>query len=228
MCRVFITPFEFQQFLATSPQVWGIIDLGGQRSPYFNQKVKFGSKALTSLTSLTSVMPRENDKSLLPGINQAQIRGIIYWRSQEWYRVMEILVTIDQLTQCVIWRTLTYLALVESIHQDYTRNRFTLSYAVKNLDAWSRRTIASARYQALGITPTFSYMWVGQSQVYSNVYAVMKDFVYLYVHAILRGWRQPIKTSHRRMYSFGDTCYFNPIRDEIATLGRQFNTTLGY
>lgn len=202
MCHVFITPFEFQQFLATSPQVWGIIDPGRWRN--------------------------------------APIRGVVYRRENQWYRVIEIFVNVDPRAQTLVWRTLTYLALVSSIHRDYTQNRSTLSYAIKNLDVWSRRQIATNRYHQLGLSPTFQNSWVKRdlngsayptswvetSSFRPTIHSLMSDFVFLLVHAILRGWIQPIRSTHRRTYSFYDSCYLNPIRKEVSQLGQEFNLAL--
>jgi hypothetical protein len=191
MCQVFITPLEFQQFLATSPPSWGIIDSGRSRNGMI----------------LGSVYIKDPDR---PG----------------YYRVMEIVATVDPMAKTVLWRTLTYLALIESIHRDYTQTRAGLSYAVRNLDIWSRRLIARRRYGALGIQPTFLQAWRSMSSYRPSIHSLMYDYVYLLVHAILRGWRQPIRSTQRRIYSFYDSSYLEPIREEQRALTHEFNAAL--
>jgi hypothetical protein len=191
MCQVFITPLEFQQFLATSPPSWGIIDSGRSHN----------------------------------GV----IRGSVYIKDTGWlgyYRVMDIFVTVDPMAKTVLWRTLTYLALIESIHRDYTQTRGDLSYAVKHLDVWSRRLIAHRRYEALGIQPTFLQAWRSMSSSRPTIYSLMYDYVYLLVHAILRGWRRPIRSTHCQIASFNDSSYLEPIREEHRVLAQEFNATL--
>lgn len=191
MCQIFVTPLEFQQFLATAPQVWGIIDSGRWRN------------------GLT--------------------RGVIYSQDQGYrgyYRVMEIIVVVDPSAQTFLWRTLTYLAPIESTHRSYTKTRSALTYAVKHLDVWSRRSIATHRYHALGLQPTFQYTWSSMSSYRPTIQSLMSDYVYLLVHAILRGWCQPIRSTHHQTYSFNDSACLESIQAETRLLSHDFNSAL--